>query len=186
MKTKQLKVWEGCDEYDYDDPDGMNLCEWIQYVRFGPNKSGKVKGTESLLYAVLQNKSDLVLLHILNGANVNERSSNGWTPLHYAARDRNVSITRILLSCPLIDAHPKTPDGKTPLDILYERRLSITENRPYNMRVNWDDGFIPEKDYMDRSLLNIEENTLGILKLYEQYDAGIYPYFLGDKILMKR
>lgn len=149
-------------------------------LHVNPLNPVQVDGTESLLTAVLQKKEQLVLWHVIRGADVNERSSNGWAPLHYAARDRNGLIARILLASDAIEAHILTPDGKTPLDILSQRRLSVTENQTEE-RIDP----ITRKPYATVNYLeDYEKRTLYIIKLYKYFDNQAYPFVIKDNALV--
>jgi ankyrin repeat protein len=61
------------------------------------NYSDQEDASESLIYAVLAGNIEWIHIHLKNGADVNMRSNDGWTPLIEAATS-HPEITRILLS----------------------------------------------------------------------------------------
>lgn len=82
----------------------------------------KIDETETLFHAVMNDKPKAVLQHILDGADVNQKNSIGWAPLHYAARDRNVAIAWLLLAVKGIDTASLNGQGDTPLQIILGRK----------------------------------------------------------------
>lgn len=69
-------------------------------------------GNALLHLAILaeRNKEDMVRFLIDKRANVNEKNAKGYTPLHYAAKERNVNITEQLLAA---GANPNAKIKKT-------------------------------------------------------------------------
>jgi len=57
-------------------------------------------GRTPLMYAILAEDPDLKMIdYLLNhGADVNAAEQAGWTPLHFAARDRKREIVEMLLA----------------------------------------------------------------------------------------
>eukprot|EP01040_Poterioochromonas_malhamensis_P019433 gene19433-22960_t len=55
-----------------------------------------------------------------------------WSALHYAANEGHIIIVGILLTHPHIDVNIKTPDGRTPADLISSKSSlrSHTSNRP--------------------------------------------------------
>lgn len=70
---------------------------------------------EELGNAIIGNDAGRVALLIEKGADVNLRGSNGYAPLHSAARNRNSPIVE-LLARNKADVNAKDGDGFTPLD----------------------------------------------------------------------
>lgn len=66
--------------------------------RFESFKEFKGVISSALLRTLDYEKNEIALLLLGAGANVHERSVNGWTPLHYAARNNNVAIVKSLVA----------------------------------------------------------------------------------------
>lgn len=77
--------------------------------------------------AVAASHRDLAELLLDSGANVNPRSTGGFTPLHKAAFGGNVELSRLLLDRGA-DVEAETDDGRTPLDIAVERNHKEVAN----------------------------------------------------------
>ena len=85
-------------------------CEWLH--------------TETHLHtAARMNDSNSVRWLIANGADVNAKNRNDWTPLHHAAR-QNAPETAALLLKNGADVNAKDNDGDTPLDWAIFKELS--------------------------------------------------------------
>ncbi len=90
----------------------------------------KVAETEQLFSAVVNNHPKQVLCVILSGvANVNCKDGIGWAPLHYAARDRAVTIFKMLLAVKGIDINATDGLGRTVQQIIASRRDCATEEQ---------------------------------------------------------
>ena len=61
-------------------------------------------------------KEAIISLLLSRGADVNVRSSSGYTPIHLSCRERNGHhVTSMLLECPLIEMNAQDKWGRTPL-----------------------------------------------------------------------
>lgn len=85
------------------------------------------EATRGLLFYVLRQEPDRVLLFIGEGAYVNVKDGIKWTPLHYAARDRQVDIAKILLAVHGIDTTIVNGSGDTAEQVVLRRKDSATE-----------------------------------------------------------
>ena len=68
-----------------------------------------------LFKAAQQGDVSVVRCLILLGSDINQRDSEGWTPLHWATWNGDVSMARWLLTYHGIDPNAQTVDGDTPL-----------------------------------------------------------------------
>ncbi len=59
---------------------------------------------------------EVTRLLLERGVDVTAKDTDGWTPLHYAARGDRVEILRLLLERGA-DATTRANDGQTPLDM---------------------------------------------------------------------
>jgi hypothetical protein len=68
----------------------------------------------SLVQAIAESPIDQIKSMISGGANVNEKNSLGWTPLHAAVRFANIEAVKLLLESNA-DINAKDNSGQTPL-----------------------------------------------------------------------
>jgi ankyrin repeat protein len=73
-------------------------------------------GTTPLMHAILADPPYPEMIEYLldHGADVNAADKAGWTPLHFAARDQNAIIVKILLGRGAV-VDPVDDNGSTPL-----------------------------------------------------------------------
>jgi ankyrin repeat protein len=85
---------------------------------FNPNQADRYSWTP-LHYAAWYNHLDCVgaLVTYGDGCDVNARTKNGSTPMHFAARTGNYNVVQLLLSHAHIDIRAKDAEGKTPLAV---------------------------------------------------------------------
>uniref|UniRef100_A0A7S4KPP2 Uncharacterized protein n=2 Tax=Guillardia theta TaxID=55529 RepID=A0A7S4KPP2_GUITH len=81
-----------------------------------PEKSERNKGAVALHYAAQENKADVVLFLLKNGAKVNLQDCKGCTALHYAAYNGAVDAAKILLRYKAC-TDTKMNQGYTPLQV---------------------------------------------------------------------
>jgi ankyrin repeat protein len=67
-------------------------------------------------YAAGEDYMEIVELLIANGADVNVKGENGWTPLHEAVREDQKEVVKLLITKGA-GVNPKTNSGETPLDV---------------------------------------------------------------------
>lgn len=77
------------------------------------------------MHAVLKPDNEKVK-QILRPVDVNQKDGIGWAAIHYAARDLNVELVKILLEQPGIDIDATNGNGHTALQII-ERKTPNTE-----------------------------------------------------------
>ncbi len=72
-------------------------------------------GEDALLEAARKNDLGKVKYLVENGANVNAKDNDGWTPLHWAASKNNLDMVKYLVETGKADVNAKTSYGTTPL-----------------------------------------------------------------------
>lgn len=80
-----------------------------------------------MLHALKKGYGDIAILLIDKGADMNERTDSGWTPLHIMTWDGNEPMVRLLLEAGA-DGSAALSDGVTPLDIAKKRKFTSIES----------------------------------------------------------
>ena len=68
-------------------------------------------------YAAVNGHEKIAELLIANGAEVNTKNENGWTPLHWAAHKDHGEIVGLLIAKGA-EVNARTEQGQTPLDMV--------------------------------------------------------------------
>ncbi|MGE0010101.1 MAG: ankyrin repeat domain-containing protein [Candidatus Babeliales bacterium] len=84
------------------------------------------EATKDMFHAVVNNHPGLVAASIGDGAYVNATINNKWTALHFAARDRNVEVAKILLAVRGINTALVNGSGDTAEQVVLQRRSGAT------------------------------------------------------------
>ncbi len=121
-------------------------------------EQAKAVATVALFRAVVNNRPPNIIEALSNKAEVNKKDANGWAPIHYAARDRNVTVAKILLAVPGIDTTSVNGNGHTVLQVIQSRKECATEQHQALC-----DAFI---------------------KLLELHATGKYPYAIKNRWLV--
>lgn len=74
-------------------------------------------GRTALIFAVENNRVEVVKVLIASGANVNHPDANQWTALHAVAKCGFTEILSELLKCKNVNIHCKNNQQLTPLDV---------------------------------------------------------------------
>jgi hypothetical protein len=127
--------------------------DWVS-IQIGPH----IDEAPTLLAAVMNNKPEAALRHILAGANVNETDNKGWASLHYAARDRNPYIARLLLAVEGIDTTLMTDQKETAMDIILQRKMFASKEH---------------QDRCDMFIAHLQDHAQGKHPYTIKYDALI-------------
>ena len=80
-------------------------------------------GRTALHMAADANRADCVSLLLDNGANINQVSLGGLTPLHVACRNGSVDAVKVLLSHALVDVNMETGDRLTAWTITEDEQV---------------------------------------------------------------
>jgi trehalose utilization protein len=87
-----------------------------------PSEKPVIAVNKTILHAIAKGDADDVRNHILLGADVNEKNTQGWTPLHFAAVRGQTECARVLIENGA-EVNPLTGTEKTPLHFAAERNF---------------------------------------------------------------
>ena len=111
----------------FDYIDGNNMNELKQLIEDGvdPDKCEK-EHIRALSYAVIKEKSDIVLILLSYGSDLNYLNCFGFKPLDYALEGKNDEIVQLLLRYGAIDSHNKYPAAQLEYEVsdIYEAALT--------------------------------------------------------------
>ena len=83
-----------------------------------PVDSSDNGGNTALMFAAMNNQTDLVHLLVQKRADLNKQGGAGWAPLHFAAQVNATDSIRILVQQGA-STNIRTIDGHTPLDLAH-------------------------------------------------------------------
>jgi len=102
-----------------------------------------INGVSPLHMAAGHGRAEIAEVLISNGANINAKMDNGFTPLFVAI---NADVAKVLISAGA-DIHAKTPIGSTPLFVAAQMGVAeiaeVLISNGANVSAKMDDGFTP-------------------------------------------
>ena len=100
-------------------------CHWnrtaLQMATFAPAHYDWMKEVELRNKKIVENRTELIELLLKHGAKVDVTDWKMKTPLHYVAYEGNPSEAKLLIDYGA-NVHAKSTDGKTPLDVAFDKK----------------------------------------------------------------